>query len=237
MNNLKRLIRNNHKHLVQLFNIANYIHNKRGLCKLAVGDYEKKLIKALDMLTDDNKNGPIKDLLSDIRQYDSKYLYNGPVFRKFSFSNSVLNYSNIIDSPDHGGPAISKKELEMLSRDLIETGQAQSTSKNLKVCEEFDSDGFRFKHPLEVTIKFEAKDGIDIIKLAEGYIEELKIDLEEGDKSAKDLIATLEGIVHWYGHEEEVFVEVPNDYDIVQFGNIDINNLDDLVSLDIIMPK
>lgn len=232
---MKRLIRNKHKHLVNLFSVANYIYNKKGLSKLAVGDYEKKLIKALDMLTDDNKNGPIKDLLSDIRQYDSKYLYNGPVFRKFSFSNSVLNYSNIIDSPDHGGPAISKKELEMLSRDLIETGQAQSTSKNLKVCEEFNSDEFR--HPFEVTIKFEAKDGIDIIKLAEGYIEELKIDLEEGDKSVEDLIIVLEGIIHWYGYEEEVFVEVPNDYDIVQFGNIDINNLDDLVSLDIIMPK
>ena len=232
---MKRLIRNKHKHLVNLFSVANYIYNKKGLSKLAVGDYEKKLIKALDMLTDDNKNGPIKDLLSDIRQYDSKYLYNGPVFRKFSFSNSVLNYSNIIDSPDHGGPAISKKELEMLSRDLIETGQAQSTSKNLKVCEEFNSDEFR--HPFEVTIKFEAKDGIDIIKLAEGYIEELKIDLEEGDKSVEDLIIVLEGIIHWYGYEEEVFVEVPNDYDIVQFGNIDINNLDDLVSLDIIMPE
>ena len=232
---MKRLIRNKHKHLVNLFSVANYIYNKKGLSKLAVGDYEKKLIKALDMLTDDNKNGPIKDLLSDIRQYDSKYLYNGPVFRKFSFSNSVLNYSNIIDSPDHGGPAISKKELEMLSRDLIETGQAQSTSKNLKVCEEFNSDEFR--HPFEVTIKFEAKDGIDIIKLAEGYIEELKIDLEEGDKSVEDLIIVLEGIIHWYGYEEEVFVEVPNDYDIVQFGNIDINYLDDLVSLDIIMPK
>ena len=74
MNNLKRLIRNNHKHLVQLFNIANYIHNKRGLCKLAVGDYEKKLIKALE------------------REYDFDVLEND----KFEFFHNSI-FLNIVD--------------------------------------------------------------------------------------------------------------------------------------------
>lgn len=227
---MKRLIRNKNKHLIDLFSIANYIYNKKGLSKLAVGDYERNLIKALDILTDDNQKDPIKSLMSDIRKYDSKYLYNGPVYRKFSFSNTVLNDCNFVDSPEGDGPAISKEELESLSRSLIIPGDAQSTSKSLKVCEEFDPD-YQIRKPFEVTIKFEAKDGIDVIELAKGYIEELKIDLEDGDKSVKNLISVLEGIVFWYGHEEEVFVEVPSNYEIVQYGNVNVDSLGDLISL------
>lgn len=190
-------------------------------------DYELKLINALDDLTDYNDTEPIVKLLPLIRQNNPESLYNGTVYRKYFFDKNILNNANVTFNEEVTEMYISRSELENVIRSQIRTGKPQSTTKSLESCHIFNLTDI--DTPLEVTTQFEAKDGIDIVALSENFLDYLN-EFKYIDEQAVELCEILKSLINWYGGEQEIFVEVSNDYKIIEIRNRDIDDYGDPLS-------
>ena len=179
---------------------------------------DSELVKSIFRLVEINSHNSIRKNLNEIINENPDCLYNGDVYRKID-----LNASQILNDM---GEDVSIKNLINCIKKYIQTGQYQSATKSINSATGFNPDS-DVEFPISVTIRFKAKNGIDIQELAKKYYELLKDDENES------LINKLKTILE-YEKEQEIYTLIPDNYDIVLINNVPIEEFPDPLTEDVI---
>ena len=213
---MKRLIRKQcSKETLQ--KICNFITNKSKFnYKTANIDKNtaKSIYRRVENLLDHNEPESIIEIKDILKKDCPDCIYSGTAYRKFVLQPNLFE---VLDTTTLNNKIYFKvQDVNNLIHDRIQTGLVQSCSKDLEACKNFEAE----ENGIEVIIKFEGTDGIDIIKVCEFYrnaCEEI-YDKSE-DEFYEDLINKFEVAISEYKKEKEVLIQVSSDYEIFCINN------------------
>lgn len=215
---MKRLIRKQcSKETLQ--KICNFITNKSKFnFKTAQIDADKDTLNSIyrrvENLVDHNEPESVLEIKNILKDECPSCIYSGTAYRKFVLQPNLFE---ILDTTTLNNKTYFKvADVNNLIHDRIQTGSVQSCSKDLEACENFEAE----ENGIEVIIKFEGTDGIDIMKVCEFYrnVCEEAYDKSE-DEFYEDLINKFEVAISEYEKEKEVLIQVSSDYEIYSINN------------------
>ena len=213
---MKRLIKKKYsKETLQ--KICDFVVNKNKFnFKTAAIDKNtvRSIYRRVENLLDHNEPESILDIKNILKDQCPDCIYSGTAYRKF------ILQPNLFDTLDkttlNNKTYFKTNDVNELIYSRIQTGSEQSCSKDLEACKNFEAE----EDGIEVIIKFEGSDGIDIMKVCEFYrnvCEEL-YDKSE-DEFYESLIDKFELAITEYKKEKEVLIKVSSDYEIYCINN------------------
>ena len=213
---MKRLIKKKYsKETLQ--KICDFVKNKNKFnFKTARIDKDtvKSIRRRVENLLDHNEPESILDIKNILKDQCPDCIYSGTAYRKFILQPNLFD---TLDKTTLNNKTYFKvKDVNELIRSRIQTGSEQSCSKDLEACKNFEAE----ENGIEVIIKFEGSDGIDIMKVCEFYrnvCEEL-YDKSE-DEFYETLIDQFELVITEYEKEKEVLINVSSEYEICCINN------------------
>ena len=221
---MKRLINRRNK----LNNICNLLKNFK--YRTVESSMDLSVVKEmLSNLTECNVGDSIVEELENIKTEDPDCIYNGTVYRKFSFNiDDIVGYDTELDD------YISKEEVLNKIKNHIETGIYQSATKNLKTCEEFVPDVSGAN--LNIIVTYQVTDGISVCDLLDKYykISTNILENEDYDQDNYDddaLKKECKDIILMYNHfyEEQEVYGIMNDFEILSIKGKNIADLPDKI--------
>lgn len=215
---MKRLIRKAYSK-EKLQKICDFVTNRNKFnVKTADIDADKdtldSIYRRVENLVDHNEPESVLEIKNILKDECPSCIYSGTAYRKF-----VLQ-PNLFDTLDtktlNNKTYFLVQDVNDLIHDRIQTGSEQSCSKDLEACKNFEAE----ENGIEVIIKFEGTDGIDIMKVCEFYrnVCEEAYDKSE-DEFYGNLIDKFELAITEYGKEKEVLIQVSSDYEIFCINN------------------
>ena len=221
---MKRLINRRNK----LNNICNLLKNFK--YRTVESSMDLSVVREmLSNLTEYNVGDSIVEELENIKTEDPDCIYNGTVYRKFSFNiDDIVGYDAELDD------YISKEEVLNKIKNHIETGIYQSASKNLKTCEEFNPDVGESNFDIIVT--YQVTDGISVGDLLDKYYK-ISTNILENEDYDQDsyggyvLKRACRDIILMYNHfyEEQEVYGIMNDFEILSIKGKNISDLPDKI--------
>ena len=213
---MKRLIKKKYsKETLQ--KICDFIVNKNKFnFKTAAIDKDtvKSIRKRVENLVDHNEPESVLEIKNILKDQCPDCIYSGTAYRKFVLQPNLFD---ILDKTTLNNKTYFKvNDVNELIHGRIQTGSEQSCSKDLEACKNFEAE----EDGIEVIIKFEGSDGIDIMKVCEFYrnvCEEL-YDKSE-DEFYETLIDQFELVITEYEKEKEVLINVSSEYEICCINN------------------
>lgn len=179
--------------------------------------------ESLYQLVITNQAGKMRRYAEQIKEMFPNSLYNGNVYRKVALDLNDIVRDIGIDW--YVGSLINACKMN------INFDNYQSTTKSLNFCEIFEPQIDTGIECLQVIITFKADNGIDIQKLADEcekyYKDYQKENKETISKQEKNMIKSiLDKIkcIKSFSCEEEVFVNIPDNYKIYSIDGFDISN-------------
>ena len=220
---MKRLINRRNK----LNNICNLLKNFK--YKTVESSMDLSVVRdMLSNLTEYNTGDSITEELENIKTEDPDCIYNGTVYRKFSFNIDDI-FGCDIELDDY----ISKEEVLNKIKSHIETGIYQSASKNLKTCEEFVPNVSGSN--LNIIVTYQVTDGISVCDLLNKYYKISTNVLEnkdyDQDNYDDELKKACRDIILMYNHfyEEQEVYGIMNDFEILSIKGKNISDLPDKI--------
>lgn len=213
---MKRLIKKKYsKETLQ--KICDFVVNKNKFnFKTAAIDKDtvRSIYRRVENLVDHNEPESVLEIKNILKDQCPDCIYSGTAYRKF------ILQPNLFDTLDkttlNNKTYFKTNDVNELIRSKIQTGSEQSCSKDLEACKNFEAE----EDGIEVIIKFEGSDGIDIMKVCEFYrnvCEEL-YDKSE-DEFYETLIDQFELVITEYKKEKEVLINVSSEYEICCINN------------------
>ena len=215
---MKRLIRKAYSK-EKLQKICDFVTNRnKSNIKTADVDMDKdaldSIYRRVENLVDHNEPESVLEIKNILKDECPSCIYSGTAYRKFVIQ------PNLFDTLDtktlNNKTYFLVADVNELIRSRIQTGSEQSCSKDLEACKNFEAE----ENGIEVIIKFEGTDGIDIMKVCEFYrnVCEEAYDKSE-DEFYGNLIDKFELAITEYGKEKEVLMQVSSDYEIFCINN------------------
>ena len=213
---MKRLIKKKYsKETLQ--KICDFVVNKNKFnFKTAAIDKDtvRSIYRRVENLVDHNEPESILDIKNILKDQCPDCIYSGTAYRKFILQPNLFD---TLDKTTLNNKTYFKvNDVNELIHGRIQTGSEQSCSKDLEACKNFEAE----EDGIEVIIKFEGSDGIDIMKVCEFYrnvCEEL-YDKSE-DEFYETLIDQFELVITEYEKEKEVLIKVSSEYEICCINN------------------
>ena len=213
---MKRLIKKKYsKETLQ--KICDFVVNKNKFnFKTAAIDKDtvRSIYRRVENLLDHNEPESILDIKNILKEQCPDCIYSGTAYRKFVLQPNLFD---ALDKTTLNNKTYFKvNDVNELIHGRIQTGSEQSCSKDLEACKNFEAE----ENGIEVIIKFEGSDGIDIMKVCTFYrnvCEEL-YDKSE-DEFYESLIDKFELAITEYEKEKEVLINVSSDYEIYCINN------------------
>lgn len=191
------------------------------LKKKANNDLNYEMELALVNLVFTNDGSSLIDMYNEI---DNDCFYNGEVYRILYLNDREL-IENIKTQKDEMGIYVKCKDLIYAIQEKIETGDWQSTTKSYDNINSLGID-ITVSNPISVVIKFNCKNGIDLNKLSQKYLNDFK-----KNNASEVYIKELNELVDITNQQEEVYAKIPSDYEIVSISDISINEFNGTVNI------
>lgn len=215
---MKRLIRKQcSKETLQ--KIYDFVTNRNKFnVKTAEIDADKdtldSIYRRVENLVDHNEPESVLEIKNILKDECPSCIYSGIAYRKFVIQPNL--FDTLETKTLNNKTYFRVQDFNELIRSRIQTGSEQSCSKDLEACKNFEAE----KNGIEVIIKFEGTDGIDIMKVCEFYrnVCEEAYDKSE-DEFYEDLINKFEVAIAEYRKEKEVLMQVSSDYEIYSINN------------------
>ena len=213
---MKRLIKKKYsKETLQ--KICDFVVNKNKYnFKTAAIDKDtvRSIYRRVENLVDHNEPESVLEIKNILKDQCPDCIYSGTAYRKFILQPNLFD---TLDKTTLNNKTYFKvNDVNELIHGRIQTGSEQSCSKDLEACKNFEAE----EDGIEVIIKFEGSDGIDIMKVCEFYrniCEEL-YDKSE-DEFYETLIDQFELVITEYEKEKEVLINVSSEYEICCINN------------------
>ena len=213
---MKRLIKKKYsKETLQ--KICDFVVNKNKFnFKTAAIDKDtvRSIYRRVENLVDHNEPESVLEIKNILKDQCPDCIYSGTAYRKFILQPNLFD---TLDKTTLNNKTYFKvNDVNELIHGRIQTGSEQSCSKDLEACKNFEAE----EDGIEVIIKFEGSDGIDIMKVCEFYrnvCEEL-YDKSE-DEFYETLIDQFELVITEYEKEKEVLINVSSEYEICCINN------------------
>ena len=191
------------------------------LQKKANNDLNYEMELALVNLVFTNDGSSLIDMYNEI---DNDCIYNGEVYRILYLNDREL-IENIKTQKDEMGIYLKCKDLICAIQEKIETGDWQSTTKSYDNINSLGID-ITVSNPISVVIKFNCKNGIDLNKLSQKCLNDLK-----KNNASEVYIRELNELVDITNQQQEVYARIPNNYEIVSISDININEFSGTVNI------
>lgn len=191
------------------------------LKKKANSELNYKIEMALVDLVFSNDGSNLIELYNEI---DNDCMYNGEVYRILYLNDREL-IENIKTQKDEMGIYVKCEDLIHSIQEKIETGDWQSTTKSYDNINSLGID-ITVNNPINVVIKFNCKNGIDLNKLSQKCLNDFK-----KNNAPEVYIKELNGLVDITNQQHEVYAKIPNDYEILSISDIDINEFSGTVNI------
>ena len=213
---MKRLVKKKYsKETLQ--KICDFVVNKNKFnFKTAAIDKDtvRSIYRRVENLVDHNEPESVLEIKNILKDQCPDCIYSGTAYRKFVLQPNLFD---VLDKTTLNNKTYFKvNDVNELIHGRIQTGSEQSCSKDLEACKNFEAE----ENGIEVIIKFEGSDGIDIMKVCEFYrnvCEEL-YDKSE-DEFYETLIDQFELVITEYEKEKEVLINVSSEYEICCINN------------------
>ena len=213
---MKRLVKKKYsKETLQ--KICDFVVNKNKFnFKTAAIDKDtvRSIYRRVENLVDHNEPESVLEIKNILKDQCPDCIYSGTAYRKFVLQPNLFD---TLDKTTLNNKTYFKvNDVNELIHGRIQTGSEQSCSKDLEACKNFEAE----EDGIEVIIKFEGSDGIDIMKVCEFYrnvCEEL-YDKSE-DEFYETLIDQFELVITEYEKEKEVLINVSSEYEICCINN------------------
>lgn len=213
---MKRLVKKKYsKETLQ--KICDFVVNKNKFnFKTAAIDKDtvRSIYRRVENLVDHNESESVLEIKNILKDQCPDCIYSGTAYRKFVLQPNLFD---VLDKTTLNNKTYFKvNDVNELIHGRIQTGSEQSCSKDLEACKNFEAE----EDGIEVIIKFEGSDGIDIMKVCEFYrnvCEEL-YDKSE-DEFYETLIDQFELVITEYEKEKEVLINVSSEYEICCINN------------------
>lgn len=194
------------------------------LRKKANIDNSYNIEEALVNLIFTNDGSNLVEMYNEVLSNDSDCLYNSTVYRILYLDYKKL-ISNMNVKKDEMGIYVKCGELVDEIYNNVYSGDWQSTTKSLENINSLGID-ITVSNPISVVIKFECKNGIDLEKLAKKY---LKVFTQ--NNSGESYIRELKEMANIASMQQEVYTQVPKNYEIVSISDININEFTGTVNI------
>ena len=191
------------------------------LKKKANNDLNYEMELALVNLVFTNDGSSLIELYNEI---DNDCFYNGEVYRILYLNDREL-IENIKTQKDEMGIYVKCKDLIYSIQEKIETGDWQSTTKSYDNINSLGID-ITVSNPISVVIKFNCKNGIDLNKLSQKFLNDFK-----KNNASEVYIKELNELVDITNQQQEVYARIPNNYEIVSISDININEFTGTVNI------
>lgn len=191
------------------------------LKKKANNDLNYEMELALVNLVFTNDGSSLIELYNEI---DNDCFYNGEVYRILYLNDREL-IENIKTQKDEMGIYVKCKDLIYAIQEKIETGDWQSTTKSYDNINSLGID-ITVSNPISVAIKFNCKNGIDLNKLSQKYLNDFK-----KNNASEVYIRELNELVNITNQQQEVYAKIPSNYEIVSISDININEFTGTVNI------
>ena len=191
------------------------------LKKKANNDLNYEMELALVNLVFTNDGSSLIELYNEI---DNDCFYNGEVYRILYLNDREL-IKNIKTQKDEMGIYVKCKDLIYAIQEKIETGDWQSTTKSYDNINSLGID-ITVSNPISVAIKFNCKNGIDLNKLSQKYLNDFK-----KNNASEVYIRELNELVNITNQQQEVYAKIPSNYEIVSISDININEFTGTVNI------
>lgn len=215
---MKRLIRKAYSK-EKLQKICDFVTNRNKFSvKTADVDMDQdaldSIYRRVENLVDHNEPESVLEIKNILKDECPSCIYSGTAYRKFVIQPSL--FDTLDTKTLNNKTYFLVQDVNDLIHDRIQTGSEQSCSKDLEACKNFEAE----ENGIEVIIKFEGTDGIDIMKVCEFYrnVCEEAYDKSE-DEFYGNLIDKFELAITEYGKEKEVLMQVSSDYEIYSINN------------------
>ena len=213
---MKRLVKKKYsKETLQ--KICDFVVNKNKFnFKTAAIDKDtvRSIYRRVENLVDHNEPESVLEIKNILKDQCPDCIFSGTAYRKFVLQPNLFD---VLDKTTLNNKTYFKvNDVNELIHGRIQTGSEQSCSKDLEACKNFEAE----EDGIEVIIKFEGSDGIDIMKVCEFYrnvCEEL-YDKSE-DEFYETLIDQFELVITEYEKEKEVLINVSSEYEICCINN------------------
>ena len=213
---MKRLIKKKYsKETLQ--KICDFVKNKNKFnFKTARIDKDtvKSIRRRVENLVYHNEPESVLEIKNILKDQCPDCIFSGTAYRKFVLQPNLFD---ILDKTTLNNKTYFKvKDVNKLIRSKIKTDSEQSCSKDLEACKNFEAE----ENGIEVIIKFEGSDGIDIMKVCTFYRDVCEELYDKGeDEFYESLIYQFELIIMEYKKEKEVLINVSSDYEICCVNN------------------
>ena len=213
---MKRLIKEKYsKETLQ--KIYDFVINKNKF-NFKTAEIDKNTIRnvcnKVEDLVDFNEPGSILEIKNILKEQCPNCIYSGTVYRKFIFRQRMFE---VLDKTTLNNRIYFKvKDVNDLIHKEIRTGTYQSCSKDLEACKNFDPE----ESGVEVIIKFEGSDGIDIMEVCKFYKNVCEEEYKKNeDQFYESLIERFTAIIREFEKEKEVLTKVNENYEIFFINN------------------